>query len=149
MSANTAEVTQRIAMKAVIANANGEVLLLRVADTDKAGGNAGKYGAPGGKLKPGEAWEEGLKREVKEETGLDIVVGRPLQVGEWRPVVQGRQLQIVAVFFACTSSTTEVKLSEENDAYAWVDLDSLGQIVRLEPDCTVVQNYLQGSYEKA
>ncbi|MBL7074533.1 NUDIX hydrolase [candidate division KSB1 bacterium] len=39
---------------------------------------AGVYRAPSGGLKPGEGFEEGAKREAKEETGLDIELKRYL-----------------------------------------------------------------------
>jgi ADP-ribose pyrophosphatase YjhB (NUDIX family) len=137
------EFTQRIAMKAVVQNQSGEVLIVRIADTPKAGPNAGKYGLPGGKLKAGEVWDEGLRREVKEETGLDVTILKPLHVGEWRPVVQGVNLQIVGVFFACAAKDFTVTLSEENDAYEWVSLASFEQFEILEPDRTAALNYLK------
>lgn len=139
---NEKAVIQRIAMKAVIADAEGKVLIIRIADTPKAGPNASKYSLPGGKLKPGEAWDEGLVREVREETGLTVEIIKPLQVGEWRPVVQGKQLQIIGVFFACTADNFEVTLSEENDSYEWVDVNTLNNFDTLEPDKTVAANYL-------
>lgn len=136
------EIVQRIAMKAVIANDDGKVLIMRIADTPKAGPNAGHYGLPGGKLKPGEEWDVGLIREIREETGLDITVGKPLRVGEWRPLVQGEQLQIVGVFFQCATNNFEVKLSEENDDYAWVSSQELARLPVLEPDRSVAAEYL-------
>jgi 8-oxo-dGTP diphosphatase len=36
----------------------------------------GKFFLPGGGLNPGESHEEGLKRELCEETGHDIVIGK-------------------------------------------------------------------------
>lgn len=51
---------------AVIAvDPNGDVLLLQRADT-------GGWGLPGGFMEPGETLEETARREVKEETGLEI-----------------------------------------------------------------------------
>lgn len=142
MSSDEQTIIQRIAMKAVIANAEGKVLIVRIADAPKAGTNAGKYSLPGGKLKPGEVWDEGLIREVKEETGLVVEVVKPLQVGEWRPVVQGKQLQIIGVFFDCRTDNFEVTLSEENDSYERVDVSTLNSFDVLEPDRTVAANYL-------
>ncbi len=128
------DIIQRIAMKAVILNDEGKVLLVRVADTPKAGPNAGKYGLPGGKLKPGEAWNEGLVREVFEETGIKVTPTKPISIGEWRPEVQGLQLQIVGVFITCTAERYEVTLSSENDAYLWASKQDFSDVEVMEPD---------------
>ncbi len=82
------EITQRIALKAVIAK-DGKLLVLREASTYDEGTNTGRYHFPGGRLNPGEPFMDGLRREVTEETGLDIEIGEPLFVGEWFPVIKG------------------------------------------------------------
>ena len=51
-----------------IFNKNGEVLLQKRADCNK-------WGFPGGAIELGETPEMAAKREVKEETGLDVEVG--------------------------------------------------------------------------
>ena len=51
-----------------IFNDNGEVLLQRRADSNK-------WGFPGGAIELGEAPEDAVRREVKEETGLEVEVG--------------------------------------------------------------------------
>lgn len=42
---------------------------------------AGQYGLPGGEVKDGETFKEAVVREVKEETGLDIVLTELFQQG--------------------------------------------------------------------
>ncbi len=54
-----------------VVRAGDKVLLAR----RKGGHLAGKWEFPGGKLEPGEAPEEGLKRELLEELGLEVEVG--------------------------------------------------------------------------
>lgn len=52
-----------------IFNEKGEVLLQRR-------GDSGRWGFPGGAIEPGESIQQAAVREVKEETGLDVEVGR-------------------------------------------------------------------------
>lgn len=56
-----------------IFNAQGEVLLQRRSDN-------GRWGLPGGAIEPGESIRQAAVREVKEETGLEVDVGRLIGV---------------------------------------------------------------------
>ncbi|MEK7570290.1 MAG: NUDIX domain-containing protein [Patescibacteria group bacterium] len=109
-----------VAMKAFIVH-QGKVLILRESTKYAEGTNAAKYDIVGGRIKPGQAFDESLRREIREETGLEVQLGRPFYVGEWRPVVKGEQWQVVATFFACAADTETVKLSEDHDDYQWID----------------------------
>lgn len=116
------QIIQRVAFKAVIVNDDNQVLMLREASTYEEGTNTGKYHFPGGRLEPGEKWEDGLRREVLEETGIaQIEIGKPIFVGEWHPVIKGVQNQIIALFIVCkVSGKPEIKLSDEHDRATWL-----------------------------
>lgn len=112
---------QRIAAKAVIVNEKNEVLIVREANTYQEGTNAGRYLLPGGRIEIGEHYFDGLKREVLEETGLEIAIKEPLFVSEWFPVIKGVKNQIIGIFFACKPLTSSITLSLEHDLYVWVE----------------------------
>ena len=109
-----------IATKAFIVH-NNKVLVLRESNKYSDGTQLGNYDVPGGRMKPGETWEQNLLREVKEETGMNVKVGAPFAVGEWRPVVKGEQWQIVAIFLECFSDSDKVTLSDDHDDFLWID----------------------------
>ncbi|MBS3152359.1 NUDIX domain-containing protein [Candidatus Woesearchaeota archaeon] len=100
---------------------NGKVLLLKESMKYTDGSNAGKFDVVGGRVKPGQRFDESLIREIQEETGLNIKIGRPFFVNEWRPIVRGEQWQIVGTFFECFSESDKVLLSEDHEEYVWID----------------------------
>ncbi len=109
-----------VATKAVVVY-KGKILILREAGSYVDGTNMGRYDVPGGRLHPGERFNEALEREVLEETGLRIQIGNPVAVNEWRPTVRGEQWQIVGIFFECEATSSEVTLSKDHDTFAWID----------------------------
>ncbi len=109
-----------IATKAFI-EYEGKVLMIRESTNYKEGVHAGKFDLPGGRLTPGEHFDEALRREVKEETGLEIEIHAPCFVNESWPVVKGEQWQIVRVFFRSTASSSRITLSNDHSEAIWMD----------------------------
>ncbi len=107
-------------MKAFIMH-KGKVLLVKESSKYADGSNAGKFDVVGGRVQLGQRFDESLLREVQEETGLDIKIGRPFFVNEWRPNVRGEQWQIVGTFFECFANADNVTLGEDHEEYVWID----------------------------
>ena len=135
-------IIQNVAMKAVIAH-EGKILLLKESCKHDTNVQADRYQFPGGRLELGEPFLDGLRREVMEETGMEIGVGKPLFVGEWFPVIKGVPHQIVAMFMICTPLTTRVALSEEHVDYKWVTYEQSLQYDVMKPDDEVVATYFK------
>lgn len=106
-----------IAVKAFIVN-EGKVLLLkrRSNDTHKAG----QLDIPGGRLELGENPFSGLKRETKEETGLDIEIVAPVDVHHF---VRDDMQKITMIIFLCRLQSREIQLSEEHTEYTWKSIN--------------------------
>ena len=66
-----------VAVGAVIEDDRGRILLVKH-KKERGGYWQGKWICPGGELEFGEEIKEGIKREVKEETNLEIELVRPL-----------------------------------------------------------------------
>jgi 8-oxo-dGTP diphosphatase len=135
----TKDILQAIAVKAVIKNNNGKLLILREAKSYDEGTNGGLWQVPGGRIVPGEYFDSALLREVKEETGLNVRIIHPLLVGEWHPVIKGIQHQIVGIFFYCKLIKGKVMLSKEHDSYEWISAEDIMNYKIIEPDNTALK----------
>ncbi len=103
-----------LSVKAVLRDAEGGVLLLRRGAQSKA--NAGKWDFPGGKVNAGEAFDVALRREVLEETGLEITLLGVAGVAEARIGSAHR----IFLLLEAKPVDGELRLSGEHDACAWV-----------------------------
>jgi 8-oxo-dGTP diphosphatase len=59
---------------AVVLDGDGRLLLVRRGREP----SRGLWSVPGGRVEPGETGPDAVRREVREETGLDVVVGEPV-----------------------------------------------------------------------
>ena len=140
--------TQYIAVKALIRDAAGRVLVLRQAVEPGVDGG-GKYHPPGGIVEPGETLAEAISREVLEETGLTVAVGQLITVAEWRATLASGPGQFVGIFYECTLAEPGrpiVLQVAEASEYAWVGADNFDGISFVEPAGSVVKRYLEQSH---
>ncbi|MGW8685802.1 NUDIX hydrolase [Streptomyces sp. NPDC055817] len=96
----------------VVVREDGRVLTIRRADN-------GTWEPPGGVLELTEAPEDGVRREVFEETGLKVQVER--LTGVYKNTTRG----IVALVFLCTVEGGHERLSDESTAVEWLTRDEI------------------------
>src|SRR5690242_1955170 len=96
----------RIAVKAFIIK-DDKLLLLKRRSNDVH--KPGDWDIPGGRLELGEDPFLGLKRETKEETGLDITIQRPLDIHHF---TRDDGQIITMLIFLCEPGAGEITLSE-------------------------------------
>lgn len=107
-----------IGVKALILD-NGKLLMVRRSSDDRHQAIANTWDIPGGRLAFGEDPLEGLKREVREETGLQLTrIDRPLDV---QTVFKNQDRHIVRITFVCEASG-ELRLSDEHTEGEWMSL---------------------------
>lgn len=90
--------------------------------TDKCRNNRGKWSIPGGMMEPFETMEEALKREVKEETGLDVVKPMMLSLREHR--FDGQHW--ITIVYLCTAEGEPENLEKDkHEKMEWLDIEKL------------------------
>lgn len=111
-SVSIKEKTYGLSVKIVQIYNNGHCLLLKRSMSSKW--YAGKCEFPGGKVDPGENFNESLLREVFEETGLRAAIQRVAGTAESEmPTVR-----VVHLIMECQAEAGKVRLSNEHDKYA-------------------------------
>ncbi|HUQ00795.1 MAG TPA: NUDIX domain-containing protein [Aeromicrobium sp.] len=99
----------------------------RVLGARKAtGADAGSWEFPGGKVEPGESAEDALRREIREELGVDIVVHEP--IGRW-PIDARTELLLIAA--ECDGSAT---VGPDHSEVRWFEAAELPDVRWLAAD---------------
>jgi 8-oxo-dGTP diphosphatase len=92
----------------------------------------GIWRPPGGGIKPGEPFEQGVLREALEETGLEVAVERYLVATEARFLYDGREVPWRTHVFLARALTDELSPTdtEEIAAARWGTLEELAGPLR-------------------
>ena len=117
-----------VAVGAVIQDPQGRTLLVRHVP-QRGGFWQGKWICPGGGLKLGKKIEEGIKREVREETGLKIRLLAPLIPFD-RVVKDGEEtrLHVIYIDYLAELVGGELKPASDVGEATWVGKEDLPRI---------------------
>src|SRR5271170_2095343 len=104
-----------VSVTGVITDDHGRALLIQRRDNHR-------WEPPGGVLELGESIDDGLRREVREETGLDI---EPVALsGVYKNMNRG----IIALVFRCKITGGQLTTNNEVTAFRWADETAICQL---------------------
>ena len=126
-----------LSAKVVIRDEEGRCLLLKRSMISR--GNPGRWDLPGGKVDAGEDLEQGLLREVVEETGLTISLQRVLGAAESESPVK----KVAYIILEGRVKSGKVRLSSEHDDFVWVDRHGLTSVDLAEQFRPFIEAYSQ------
>ena len=108
---------------------NDKILLLKI--RSKSAHHAGKWEIPGGKVKKCEFFDEALKREYLEETGLDIDIVSLYNVvrNDYTACKTSEEEKSIQLIMKVTCESDEVNISREHDDYGWFTMDEVNQMI--------------------
>jgi 8-oxo-dGTP diphosphatase len=134
---------QEGAISAIILDDDDQILFLRRSRNDDF--MPGSWDIPGGGLDYGEEPEEGLKREIMEETGLQIEIIKILTVSTY---FMGEAQRIDVTFLCRAIDSHRLKLSSEHDYYEWVWIDRLNSLTLNKYIQQIVDVYIRETYNE-
>ena len=117
----------RIGVIGIVARGGKILLLHRRGDLSLY---PGLWGLPGGGLEKGEGLEDALVREVREETGLSVRVGRSIDTWfQLTTLNSGERLPFVIACFECITRSTKEPILDtaEHTEYDWSAPENLGK----------------------
>jgi 8-oxo-dGTP pyrophosphatase MutT (NUDIX family)/phosphohistidine phosphatase SixA len=104
----------------------------------------GDWSLPKGKLAPGEPEVEGAVREVLEETGYHVRVGRPLGETRYDKLVGKVARPKVVRWWAMQATTGAFTPSSEVDDLRWTPLSEAEQLLTRDTDRDLLRRFAQG-----
>jgi 8-oxo-dGTP diphosphatase len=104
-----------VSVSGVIPDDHGRGLLIRRRDNQH-------WEPPGGVLELGETIQDGLRREIREETGLDIEPDA--LTGVYKNMPRG----IIALVFRCKITGGQLKTNSEVSAFRWADESAVREL---------------------
>lgn len=124
--------TLQVGVKILIER-DGNYLLLRRSLEKYPETSSNRWSIIGGRINPGQSLMENLAREVKEETGLQLVGNPRLIAAQDILNIEGYPDRHVVRLTYIGKADGEIVLdAEENDSYQWCTLEELRQLEGLD-----------------
>ena len=105
-----------VSVAGIVVDDAGRILVIQRRDN-------GQWEPPGGVLELGESIEDGVRREVAEETGVRVTVER--LTGVYKNMQRG----VVALVFRCQPLDDHARTSDEAASVRWADPDEIASLM--------------------
>lgn len=125
--------THLVSVAALVTNNRGEILLVN------SPWRGWEY--PGGLIEPGETFQEALKREVREETGVEI------EITGFVGICKNVRKDIVNIDFTARYIGGELTTSEESTEVIWVTPEKAMEIITFPLTKKRLANMLSGCHD--
>ena len=129
------EYTHLVSVAALISNDKGEILLVNSPRRD--------WEYPGGIIEPGETFEQALKREVREESGVEI------EITSFVGICKNVDKDIVNIDFTARYTGGELAVSEESTEVAWFSPEKAIEMITFPLTKKRLNNMLSASKDAA
>jgi ADP-ribose pyrophosphatase YjhB (NUDIX family) len=120
----------QVGVKIFLKNSDNKYLLIRRSPV-KYPGVKGEWDIPGGRINPGSLLIENLRREVREETQLEIIAEPKLIHAQ--DIIPNDDRHIVRLSYIGTTDGNPILDTTENVEYKWLTLDEL----KIHPDIDI------------
>ena len=106
-----------------------KVLLLKI--RINSAHDAGLWEIPGGKVKKCEFFDDALKREYLEETGLDVNVEELYNIvkNNYTACKTNEEIKSIQLIMKVSCTDDKIVISDEHDDYGWFSWDEVNEMI--------------------
>lgn len=111
-----------LCMRLILFDQHGHILVLKRNAQSKT--NPSKWELPGGKIDAGEAFDEALKREIREETGFTVAI----HTAAGTAMQETPEYRVVNLVMVGTILSGGLSISPEHSEYRWASLPEIAAL---------------------
>jgi len=118
----------RFVQKAIVRHPKGRRYFLALKRSEESFTRPGDWDLPGGSVLFGELHEESIRREILEESGLEVGEFQLVDFYTQCEAKDGVEIYSIYVSYKATSQQTTIILSDEHTESQWVSLEEFDEL---------------------
>ncbi len=108
----------------------------------------GVWDYPSGRLHQYEHPYDGVKREIKEETGLEVEIVKPVRIMHFFRGEKKKENDLVFIAYWCITDSDKVKLCDEAIEYKWLNPEEALGLIKLPGVREDIKAYIKEKNKK-